>query len=397
MRRAVTHVSLGNFLSFAKFEVELGDLTVLVGPNGAGKTNLLNAFRFIGEIARTDLGPAVEALGGMPSIIFQGRAEPTKILDREVRVEVSGLMTEHASEKAPDRYALTLKQSGRTITRTEELTLKRTKGRGRRINLSGSKIEFIGATAARPDATLEVQQTSSGLAIIRRLGEKYDAPQVEEIAQVFETLRLVDIDVAAARRPSVVREGDRLRSDAANLAAFLDWMRAKHPDAYESVCEDVRYVLPSFEYLEYHKLGGAEEAVRIDIKERNLASAIPLSRASFGTIRAIALFAMLHDPNPPKLTCMEEVDHGLHPHALDRLVDRLREASKRTQIIVATHSPALVNRLTPEELVVLERDPTTGATVRPDITTDQMREMAKQGELGLGELWFSGTLGGGLQ
>ncbi len=62
----------------------------------------------------------------------------------------------------------------------------------------------------------------------------------------------------------------------------------------------------------------------------------PLASASFGTIRALALLAMLHDPDPPKLTCVEEVDHGLHPYALDRIVERLRDASTRTQVLAAT-------------------------------------------------------------
>ena len=136
--------------------------------------------------------------------------------------------------------------------------------------------------------------------------------------------------------------------------------------------------------------------MRVDIRERALTGLTPLGAASFGTIRAIALFAMLHDPNPPKLTCLEEIDHGLHPHALDRIVDRLREASERTQIIVATHSPALVNRLRTEELIVAERDPDTGATnlFRPD--PKRIAKLSADTGYRLGELWFSGALGGSL-
>jgi predicted ATPase len=106
---------------------------------------------------------------------------------------------------------------------------------------------------------------------------------------------------------------------------------------------------------------------------------------------------MLHDPDPPKLTCLEEVDHGLHPHALDRLVDRLREASERTQIIVATHSPAFVNRVNPHELIILERSVEDGSTQRVDLTAKEIEKIRKKSGFQLGELWFSGTLGGGLE
>lgn len=62
--------------------------------------------------------------------------------------------------------------------------------------------------------------------------------------------------------------------------------------------------------------------------------------------------------------------------------------------MIATHSPALVNRLRPEELIVCERDPKTGLARIPAIETDEVRRIVAAGDLKLGELWFSGTLGG---
>jgi len=85
--------------------------------------------------------------------------------------------------------------------------------------------------------------------------------------------------------------------------------------------------------------------------------------------------ALLHDPAPPRLTCIEEVDHGLHPYALDRLVERMRSAATRTQLLLATHSPALVNRLRPEELIICERDAEAGASRTPAIPQSQVREI----------------------
>jgi len=121
-----------------------------------------------------------------------------------------------------------------------------------------------------------------------------------------------------------------------------------------------------------------------------------MAEASFGTVRALALLAMLHDPNPPKLTCVEEIDHGLHPHALDRIVERMRSASKRTQLLAVTHSPALANRLNPKELVVCERDYEGRGSLIPAIESSKVEAMANASGLLPGELWFSGALGGGL-
>jgi hypothetical protein len=89
------------------------------------------------------------------------------------------------------------------------------------------------------------------------------------------------------------------------------------------------------------------------------------------------------------LTCIEEIDHGLHPHILDRLVELLRQASNRTQFLIATHSPALVNRLTPDELIVCERGEDAASRI-PAIDPATVRDMERElhGEIGSGSCGF---------
>ncbi|WP_225769330.1 AAA family ATPase [Inquilinus sp. Marseille-Q2685] len=403
----IGRVSVENFLSFSKFAIELGPLNVLVGPNGTGKTNFLKIFQFLGEVARNDLSPTIEDFGGLDAIKFRGPAA-----HKTIKIHLQGLITPHASLGAPDEYTLNVwelrfrrhgepDERRRAIARREEIVLKRTRGRGRRITLSGGKIEV---TAIRPTSRtaksperLAVRPESSGLSTIRRLGDEYGATQVDDLAQVFEGLRLFEVDVEKARLPGLMENAERLAPNAANLASHLLWLREKHEHIFAQICEDVQFVLPSFEDFLFVPVGGAQSAVRVDIKEARLHGATPLGMASFGTIRAIALFAMLHDPDPPRLTCLEEVDHGLHPHALDRLVERLREASERTQIIAATHSPALVNRLEPEDLRIFERDQDTGASRLAEISLSDIISMQHESGYQLGELWFSGSLGGVLE
>jgi predicted ATPase len=121
-----------------------------------------------------------------------------------------------------------------------------------------------------------------------------------------------------------------------------------------------------------------------------------LADASYGTVRLLGLLALLYDPKPPALTCIEEIDTGLHPQALELLVERLREASEWSQFIIATHSPALADRLKPEELVICERLQ-DGSSAIPAVSTAEVRRIVRQSEgLPLGELWFSGALGGDL-
>jgi predicted ATPase len=147
--------------------------------------------------------------------------------------------------------------------------------------------------------------------------------------------------------------------------------------------------------LAFVEIGGPRPATVVVIHEDGLDTPTQLADASFGSIRALALLALLYDPDPPLLTCIEEIDHGLHPYVFDRLMDRVREASDKTQFLIATHSPALVNRLSSAELIVCERG-LDGASRIPAADPEQIREIERlaDGDLGLGEIWFTGALGG---
>lgn len=114
-------------------------------------------------------------------------------------------------------------------------------------------------------------------------------------------------------------------------------------------------------------------------------------------MRLLALLTALHEPDQPPFTAIEEADHGLHglhPYALDLLVERLRAASEHTQLLATTHAPTFVNRLRPPELVVCNRDPATGASKIPAMHSYEIARREKRSEHGLGELWFAGALGG---
>jgi predicted ATPase len=153
-------------------------------------------------------------------------------------------------------------------------------------------------------------------------------------------------------------------------------------------------MVPGLNSIEFVISGVSAPIVTLMLVERGLDGPTDLSEASFGTIRILALLALLYDPDPPLLTCIEEIDHGLHPYLFDRLVERLREASARTQLLVATHSPSLVNRLQPHELIVCERG-SQGESRIPAVDPERVAAKQEAAEsLRLGELWFSGALGG---
>ncbi len=399
--RSLTYIEAQNFLSLGKVRVDLGSLNVLVGPNGAGKTNLLRTVEFLGETARTDLVPAVNHFGGFNALFFRGDLGKRP---RSIRLAIGAQITRYASSNAPGEYELTFWENHtqtrrwplKFLQRNETFKFQQTSGQRLHISIKGANVDITDDLQPQPLISLSLAAASSGLSTLRRLSKQYGAEQIDELAILLESFRVFEPNVARARQPHHVIAGEpvHLAPDATNLAAYVAWLAEANPDVFEALVDDLRYIAPGFSALRLVPIGGSSPGVSIEVEEQGLRGTTPLAAASFGTIRALALLAMLHDPDPPKLTCVEEVDHGLHPYALDRIVERLREASARTQILAATHSPALVNRLEPDELIVCERDPATGSSHIPAIAPGQVQKMYREDELPLGELWFSGALGG---
>ena len=392
-----------NFESLQHVAVKLRPLNVLVGPNGAGKSNLLDVVAFLGDSVREDLGPALDRRGGIERVRFRG-----ELSEELVRIHVSANVTRYSSLTAPDEYDLSFRTvPGRVrrddtgelermtfLRRWESFQFKRLQGPGRRITINGSKIQVADPGVATRSTRL-LRTDSLGLSTLPRLAMEEGGGEVRRMADLFESFRVFDVNVASARRPSFVDDTETLDHDGGNLAAFL-WGLSHDEELFAELEEDARAFIPGLTKLHFRAVGGPDESVAVELEEAGLKGMTTLREASFGAIRALALLAMLYDPNPPALTCVEEIDHGLHPYVFERLVERLRDASSRTQFLIATHSPALVNRLDPGELIVCERDPETGASRIPAIDPERVQAMADKldGELGLGEIWFTGTLGG---
>lgn len=384
----IRSVHVQGFRSLHDVTVPLGDLTVLVGPNGSGKTNVLNVLRLLAATIRFDLVTAVDMFGGWSHI---ARADGKT---NRVRIAIEAAITTYSNFNAPDNYVLDIRgnDSGR-LRRYEQFTFKRLKGPGRRITVEGATINIGTVREDSRGRNLQLaNEQTTGLSTLPRLATDQGGEGMDDFARFLSTLRVIEPDVAAARTPSRLYRA-ALAEDASNLADALLMLREGDPVAFADVERDARRCLPGLERIHFTTIAGTRSVV-IQLRESGLAREVDLADASFGTVRLLALLTALHDPAPPLFTAIEEVDHGLHPYALDVIVDALRAASERTQLLVATHSPSLVNRLAPHELVICDRDPETGRSLIPAISARKLAAASAASDLRLGELWFSGAVGG---
>ena len=119
---------------------------------------------------------------------------------------------------------------------------------------------------------------------------------------------------------------------------------------------------------------------------------IPASRLSDGTLRYMALAAILLDPNPPPLVVIEEPELGLHPDVVLSIGEMLIQASERTQLVVTTHSRVLINALEDHASSVVICEKRDGQTQMKRLDPDRLEEWLEK--YSLGYLWSIGELGG---
>jgi predicted ATPase len=401
--RRLIELEVENFRSLQKITLPLGPLNVLVGPNGAGKTNVLEVFRFLVDVIRTDLEPALEVRGGFDEIAFWGGETHPAF----VRIALRTSWTQHSSTSSPDEYRLQIVRAGPpgppgppVSSREETFHFRRADGQARRILIRGDRVEVARIDEHRGETLLAfgLRNSSSGLSTLPRLSGELGGAEVAALAERLASFRVFDVNVEAACRPSRFPRGvhEVLESDAANLASFLLALRTRDEESWRRLVADAVEVLPQLVGIDFDYPSGPAREVVVILEEEGMRRPTQLADASYGTIRLLGILALLYDPEPPALTCIEEIDHGLHPQALELLVERVREASERTQFLIATHSPTFADRLKPEELIVCERR-RDGSSAIPALSKAEVNEIVSASEgLPLGELWFSGALGGDL-
>ena len=182
------------------------------------------------------------------------------------------------------------------------------------------------------------------------------------------------------------QRNDRLESDFSNLGMFLSRLR-KDPPTKRALITGLKDLYEGLTDFEVVIEGGT---VQIFFTEGDFF--IPATRLSDGTLRYLCLLAILLDPTPPPLICIEEPELGLHPDIMPKIADLLVDASKRTQLIVTTHSDVLIDALSeqPESVLVCEKH--DGQTQIKRLDRDDIAHWLK--DYRLGQLWTRGEIGG---
>lgn len=318
--------------------VKLGPLTAFIGNNGAGKSSLIEALETYQSIVRDGLDVAMQRWLGIEHVRHKGQPAKER-LDEAI---------------APISFELALGDSPRKVNRLA-LTVNNDPA-GNRMFIASERLSRLDGTWLERDTKGGVVPYDAGRSM---LALAYDAVTVqthdEVLAWQFLTMSPERMGLPV---PQQRTKGDvRLANDGSNVADFLLDLRRQDANAFDGIVETMAYVLPYAKDIQPTLTSSEiERKAWLQLSEHNFK--VPGWLLSTGTLRMLALLALLRHPKPPPLIVVEEIENGLDPRSIHLIVEEIRSAvlSGVTQVILTTHSPYLLDLLTLEHLVVVERD-----------------------------------------
>ncbi len=385
MSNLVREISLRNILSFGPelLTVGLGKLNILIGPNGSGKSNLIEALGLL-RYTPSDLRAFIRERGGVAEWVWKGTPKETGYIDAVIsspfrqplrhvlafhsekqgfRLDDERIQNEHPDPGEEDPYFYYQYCHGRPI-----------------VNTAGEQRHLRRETVESDQSIIAQRRDPEGYPELSYLGDTY------EKIRIYREWTFGRSGVFREPQKADMRN-DRLEDNFSNLGLFLNRLRKK-PKAKNAILEGLRDLYEEFCDFDVSIEGGT---VQVFFTEGDFT--IPATRLSDGTLRYLCLLAILCDPEPPPLVCIEEPELGLHPDILPKVADKLISASDRMQLIVTTHSDILVDAMSerPETIIVCEKH-SGQTTMRHPL--DQQNLSIWLEKYRLGELWTRGELGG---
>ncbi len=357
----IDKLTIKGFKSIRELEnFELKNLNVFIGGNGAGKTNLISFFRLLHSIMNDNLGNYVRNNGGASDLLFNGR-KTTKVMYFETHFGIRG-------------YRFKLRP---TLKDTCELA-EEARFYGRSQN------PWLKLGDSHDDTSLLVQEAKSGSSNSKFVYEAISSWQIYHFHDTSES--------AGMRQYEIVQDQKYLRGDAANIAPFLYKLENNHPNEYSEILDAVRMVMPFFDdfLLEITEFG---EKQKLNLSWHQKGSDYPMQPYHFsdGSIRFICLATALLQPNPPSTIIIDEPELGLHPAAISILAELIQDTAKRTQVIIATQLPRLIDQFSIDDIVVVNRN--DGSSTFERLNEKHFNKWLET--YSPGELWIKNVISGG--
>jgi len=368
-----------NYKALRDVSLELTPIHVLIGPNDSGKTSILEA---IAVLCRSVDHPLSHA--------FTGSWDGEQLVWRSTRDLPISMSASIESDDAAVEYKISF-----TFPAT-----------GRGVQVNEESIQLESATEA-----LNIgQQGHTHSRVYQVAGRKQPAPDDIRKAAfiVYDSLRGVHSyrwDSRFLALPVAPDHTRRFRMDPSGfgLALCLDDILGFDRDRFIRLERRFKEIFPQFKSIklipEAAFRSPTDDPTEIPMLQRSDGKGlyfefaaggqtISAHQVSDGVLLVLAYLTILNLPEPPRVLLVEEPENGIHPKRLQDVLSILRDLvseQKRTQVVMTTHSPYVVDLFKPEEVTLCRKQADGSVILRRLSESGPVRD--QMDVFSLGEIW----------
>jgi predicted ATPase len=373
-------LTIEGFRRLSDVRLALRPLSVMIGANGTGKTSVLDVLSLLAASAQARLSSSLSELSGLPNVMTYGRTEE---LHLGITMTVAG--------DEPLEYSLRLRPQGLAHSIREEVLCQNGKLHAPpflHLSSRDRDVKYFDPEKKKLlSPSWEHDPLETSLAQVPKMFQQPEDFRRRLASSTFYHVLNVD-PRSPVRLPQAIGPAELPGKNGEELVSCLFYLRETARERFEAIEDSLRAAFSRFERLDFPPV--AAGTLALAWRERGFSRPLYAHQLSEGTLRFLWLTTLLQSPGLTALTLLDEPEVSLHPELLSLLADQLREASRRTQLVVATHSDTFIRFLEPAEVVVL------------DAAEDGMTQLTRADELDLGgwlqdysldELWRNGRLG----
>ncbi len=388
-------VRVKNFKSLRDVHMkEIPNFAVLIGANGTGKTTFIDVFGFLRDCLEHNARTAVQKRAGFAQLVSRGQEEETIEIELKVELDFS------SGRQRRVTYALGIGEVGRKIiVRYERLSWKRG-SYGRPYNFLDFKdgqgmavVEAQDKDETDLDRNYETLDSPDILAL-KALGnlKRFDA--ASQLRELIEGWSVSDFHIEKARPEPDAAPAEHLNEDGSNLALYAQFLADEHPEIFASLLEKMQERIPGISEVTPEDTGDGRIALRF--RDAAFDKGFLARYVSDGTIKMFAYLALLADPDPHPLLCIEEPENQLYPNLLPILAEEFAAYTQarraKAQVFVTTHSPDFLSHVPLESVYWLEKS-SGFTTIRKAADDETLVNLVNEGEKP-GWLWRQGWFKG---
>ena len=371
------------------------NFAVLIGANGSGKTTFMDVFGFLRDCLAGNARTAAQKRAGFAQLVSRGHESEAIEIELKVELDFQGDKTRLVT------YAVSVGQSdGRVVVKHERLSWKRgsygrpfnfidfSEGRGEAVVESA---EAFGTDIKEQDLEREEQVLDSpDILAIKALGQFRRFEAASQLRELIEGWSVSDFRIEAARPEPDAAPAEHLSETGDNLALYAQFLSENHPETFNFLLKNMAERIPGVVEVQPEETGDGRIALRF--RDATFERGFLARYVSDGTIKMFAYLALLADPEPHPLLCVEEPENQLYPNLLPILAEEFAAYAtarkNNAQVFVTTHSPDFLSAVPLESIYWTEkRDGFTSINRAADDET--LRNLVAEGEKP-GWLWRQG-------